>query len=268
MCELFAMSSRRPATVNLSLSEFARHGGLTDKHKDGWGIAWYDTGDALLVREPRAAAESPSMQFVRHQGIASRYVVSHIRRATVGEVTLRNTQPFARELGGRLHLFVHNGMLHDIEARHELSGRFQPIGETDSEYAFCMLMDRMATIWNRPGATPDENARFELFGEFARQMAALGPANFIYSDGEVIIAHGHERSHRDGIHPPGLHFLCRHCKTEPRPVETTGLKIITEADSQDIVLLASVPLTDESWTQLQPQQLLMLKDGEIVKTSS
>ena len=124
MCELFAMSSRLPATVSLSLAEFARHGGLTDKHKDGWGVAWYDDGDALLVREPSAAAESPSMRFVRQHELASRFVVSHIRHATMGAVALRNTQPFARELGGRLHLFVHNGMLDGIKNRYALDGRF------------------------------------------------------------------------------------------------------------------------------------------------
>jgi hypothetical protein len=39
MCELFAMSTRYPSTVQLSLEEFSRHGGLFGPHKDGWGIA-------------------------------------------------------------------------------------------------------------------------------------------------------------------------------------------------------------------------------------
>ena len=266
MCELFAMSSRLPATVNLSLGEFAKHGGLTDKHKDGWGIAWYDAGDALLVREPRAAAESASLQFARQQGIGSRFVLSHIRRATKGDVVFRNTQPFARELGGRLHVFIHNGMLEDIMQQHTLSRRFQPIGETDSEYAFCLLMDRMAAIWTTPHAIPSHEARLEVFAGFAADMARLGPANFIYCDGDVIIAHGHKRSHEDGIHPPGLHYLCRTCKTEPRPVDVSGLLIRTDADSQDIVLLASVPLSDENWVALDEGELLMLQGGKIIRT--
>ncbi len=35
MCELFAMSARRPTTVSLSLEEFSHHGGLSGPHKDG-----------------------------------------------------------------------------------------------------------------------------------------------------------------------------------------------------------------------------------------
>ena len=39
MCELFAMSSSKPTEVSFSLDEFSRHGGLTNLHKDGSGIA-------------------------------------------------------------------------------------------------------------------------------------------------------------------------------------------------------------------------------------
>ena len=125
----------------------------------------------------------------------------------------------------------------------------------------------MAAIWSSSGELPSQDARFEVFGEFAAEMAELGPANFIYADSDMMIAHGHKRFHGDGIYPPGLHLLCRHCQEEPTPVEATGLSIKTEADSQDIVLFASVPLTDEAWTPLGERQLLAAKDGKIIKSS-
>ena len=40
MCELFAMSSRLPSTVNLSLKTLADHGGGSAPHDDGWGSAY------------------------------------------------------------------------------------------------------------------------------------------------------------------------------------------------------------------------------------
>lgn len=267
MCELFAMSSQSPATVNLSLTEFARHGGLTDGNKDGWGVSWYDGADALLVREPKAAAESASMQFVRQHAMPSRFVISHIRMATVGDIALRNTQPFSRELGGRRHVLVHNGTLNEITARCPTSGRFQPIGETDSEYALCILMDRMASIWQKPHTVPTVAARFEVFAGFARDMAELGVANFIYSDGDVMIAHGHKRHHADGSCSPGLHYLSRTNHSRTQPLEVSGLRITTEASKHNIVLLASVPLTDEPWKALPEGELVMLQGGEILQTS-
>ncbi|MFM9844268.1 MAG: class II glutamine amidotransferase [Dongiaceae bacterium] len=55
MCELFALSSDFPATVDLSLEAFSRHGGLSGPHKDGWGIAYYEGGDVRLIRDTTAA---------------------------------------------------------------------------------------------------------------------------------------------------------------------------------------------------------------------
>ena len=42
MCELLGMSAHHPASITLSLNEFARHGGETGPHVDGWGIAFYE----------------------------------------------------------------------------------------------------------------------------------------------------------------------------------------------------------------------------------
>tara|TARA_B100001964_G_scaffold232038_1_gene287362 strand:+ start:695 stop:1042 length:348 start_codon:yes stop_codon:yes gene_type:complete len=66
MCELFALSARFPATVTLSLQEFALHGGFSACHADGWGIAYFDeTGyDTYLVRDTAPAFKSPWVSFV------------------------------------------------------------------------------------------------------------------------------------------------------------------------------------------------------------
>ena len=51
MCELFAMSSRAPATVTFSLEALSRHGGADGPHRDGWGVAFFEGGDARVLRE-------------------------------------------------------------------------------------------------------------------------------------------------------------------------------------------------------------------------
>lgn len=100
VCELFAMSARFPTTIHLSLDELARHGGATGPHRDGWGLAFVQDGDALVVREPEAASESRWLAFLQDHEVRSAIVFAHIRRATQGDRHLRNTQPFTRELGG------------------------------------------------------------------------------------------------------------------------------------------------------------------------
>ncbi|MEO7404241.1 MAG: class II glutamine amidotransferase, partial [Burkholderiales bacterium] len=130
------------------MTEFARHGGLTAHHRDGWGVAYYEDGDIHLLREPKAASTSPCVALLLDEGLRSTMLISHIRHATFGGVNLRNTQPFARELGGRMHVFAHNGHLPGIEYAPNMPlGRARPLGDTDSERAFCALLARLEQVW-------------------------------------------------------------------------------------------------------------------------
>ena len=236
----------------------ARHGSRERHLGDGWGVAFHAGDDALLIKQPTAADESAWVGFLEGQHVTSRVVISHIRRATQGEVSLRNTQPFVRELGGRMHVFAHNGRLAGIERRFAGSfQRFRPVGSTDSEVAFCALMDRLSLVWR--GAIPPSRAeRLAVVTELAGDLRELGPANFLYSDGELLFAHGHRRTQADGtIAPPGLTVLTRSCAVDPDTLPTAG---VTIGDTQHVMLCASVPLTGEAW---QP-----LSEGEIVVASS
>ncbi|MFT7685694.1 MAG: putative glutamine amidotransferase [Candidatus Azotimanducaceae bacterium] len=266
MCELFAMSSREAANASFSLEEFSKHGGLTDHHKDGWGVVYYRDNDTQIIREPKPAFNSAQLQFVKNHKVESNKVISHIRKATLGEVALRNTQPFSRELMGQMHTFVHNGMCPDIINEASLSASpYHPLGSTDSEYAFCVFMNSMANLYKEKNGIPKLNDKMILVSEFANHIRPMGPANFIYSDSEHIFCHGDRRKHPDGMRPPGLNFISRSCKTNPKSVHTAGLSIVTEATSQDIVLVASVPLTNEDWQTFKHGEILVLKEGKIVK---
>ena len=79
---------------------------------------------------------------VRRYPIKSGNVIAHIRKATQGHVALENCHPFVRELWGRYWVFAHNGDLKDFHPR--LHGAFRPVGGTDSERAFCWLMQELA----------------------------------------------------------------------------------------------------------------------------
>jgi len=260
MCELFALSSNHPATVTFSLRLFARRGGDEGPHRDGWGIAYYENHDVRLVKEAEPASDSDWVRFIEGHALRSRMVLSHIRRATQGDLAYANTQPFVRELGGRMHVFAHNGDLDAIHANPVFAlDRFQPVGETDSEWAFCALLERLAPLWHETlgrepsGAAPDLERRMAVLAQFAAELRPLGPANFLYADGDAIFAHGHRRRQAASgrIEPPGLVLLCRRCRVEdggPEDVVTAGLDV--RLDAQEVVLAASVPLTDEPWRPL------------------
>lgn len=267
MCELFALSSRHPATVRLSLEEFSRHGGLSGPHKDGWGIAWYEGNDVRLVKEPGPAAGSACVRFVQDHPPSSTLVISHIRKATQGARTLANCQPFTRELGGRMHAFAHNGNLDRSRLRGVATASFRPIGDTDSELAFCDLLERLRPLWLDAAGVPAFEARWAIVSAFAAELRALGPANFLYADGEVLFAHGHRRMHgTEGIRPPGLHVIERHCPAGEHAWAAPGLAIGGDAGEQRVLLAASVPLTDEAgWQALGEGELVAASGGEMVR---
>lgn len=268
MCELFAMSSKYPATVQMSLEEFSRHGGLSGPHKDGWGIAWYDERDVRLVKEARPAADSACVRFIQSTPFATSFAISHVRKATRGALALRNCQPFIREMGGTWHCFAHNGDLPGIDAAMPInSDGHLAVGETDSELAFCGLLERLRPLW-LGRAWPRIESRREVIERFAAELRELGPANFLYCDGDALFAHGDRRHHADGtIRPPGLWRLQRHCPAGGELV-TQGLHIEARGVHQEVALFASVPLTDEAWTPMARGEVTVVKAGQMASADS
>jgi glutamine amidotransferase len=259
------MSARLPTRLTGSLRELGAHGGRTDHHADGWGVALYGDEDVALFREPAAGSDSALMRFLEAEGPCTSSAIAHIRHATRGSIALKNTQPFVRELAGRVHVFAHNGDLSDIGAASALRCvRFKAVGETDSEHAFCALLERLSTVWQPWAGIPSLDARMSVVSRFAAELRALGPANFLYSDGDVLFAHAHRRMQRDSrrIAPPGLYALSRRCPAQAP--DRAPCARAQHPGSQETMLLSSVPLTGEAWHPLPEAAVVALSAGRIV----
>jgi glutamine amidotransferase len=269
MCELLAVSTSRPSRLTFSLkalAALAARGAASGSMHDGWGVAFYQGADVALFREPSAAADSELVRYLETHGPATSLAISHIRHATQGSIELANTQPYIRELGGLTHCFAHNGNLTAIagDAIFESGDHYTPVGQTDSEQAFCALLSRLDPLW-RATQRPSIAARWSAIASFAAAMSKLGPANFLYSDGEVLFAHGHRRIQAATGHvaPPGLWVLQRHCKAQQaNPDDRDGL-VVDHAD-QSVVFVASVPLTDEAWRPLNEGEIIAVCNGELM----
>jgi glutamine amidotransferase len=272
MCELLAMSSRLPTHVNLALRELARHGGETGPHKDGWGIAYAMGRDFRIIKEPEAAAGSDCVRYIEAHRFTSRIVISHIRKASLPKaLSFENTHPFDRELFGRRFVFAHNGHLPGIGAlAAELLGdapaRFLPLGETDSEAAFCLILNRLAAETTAdPGAAGagqgaeayDPHRLWAILRDLSPHLLALGRANFLLADGEWLFAHGDN----------SLHSLTRTCPVEANTFQSETLRVRLEhATPQVASLVATVPLTDnEAWRPFARGELRVFHDGAQVE---
>ncbi len=103
-------------------------------------------------------------------------------------------------------------------------------------------------------------ARCAVLESFATAFQAHGLSNFIYSDGELLFAHSDRRPQPNGsIGPPGLHVLTRACSLADGSVSAAGLNV--EAEDIRVVLIASVPLTDENWRPLAEGETVSVAAG-------
>jgi predicted glutamine amidotransferase len=266
MCELLGFSAGAPTRVRLLLHEFARQGGETADNRDGWGLALYQGRDAHITREARPAADSAELRFLREHELASPLGIAHVRHATQGADALVNTQPFSARLDGRLHVFAHNGEIRDSAALGPFLPPWQPLGETDSECAFALLMQRLAQLPANQRA--DWRTRFRVFGELCAELRPRGIFNVLFSDGEYLYAHAHKRHWHHGSRPtaPGLWHLRRDAHA-PDSAALAGVQVHASM-TVGIHFLASVSLSEEAWQPLAEGALRVFCNGEEIESIS
>ena len=251
MCQLLAMNCNVPTDICFSFTGFQARGGATDVHRDGWGIAFFEGRGVRVFLDPRPSCESQVAELVRRYPIHSLNVIAHIRKATQGSVGLENTHPFMRELWGRYWIFAHNGNLADYAP--PLDGSFLPVGQTDSERAFCHLLQTLRQRF--PEAMPERSLLRDVLEEFAAQIRPFGPFNFLLSNGDGLFAHRSTELHYIVRQAP---FALAHLKDQDMTVDFNEL---TSPDDR-VALIATLPLTDnEIWTPLPIDQVVMFADG-------
>ena len=143
MCRLFGMTSgTRPVGATFwlldapdSLSAQSR------RNVDGSGIGYFDqAGQSILDKQPEPAFSDE--EFVREakQAVSTTFV-AHVRWATAGGRTVRNTHPFA--MRGRI--MAHNGGFGDLARLDYQLGTYRKLvlGDTDSERYFALITQQI-----------------------------------------------------------------------------------------------------------------------------
>lgn len=188
MCQLLALSAKRPESLALFLPEFFARGGITDKHADGWGAAFFEPEcphRATLHREEVAAGRSERAAALALCLNPAVVAFAHVRHASVEPATLLNTHPFSRQVWGRDVVFAHNGWLKDFGPGFspDLPPAYAPKGRTDSEYAFGrLMMDVEALHPELPGI----EVMTRTLARASREIAAHGNFNTLLSDGRAL----------------------------------------------------------------------------------
>lgn len=247
MCQLLGMNANTPTDVMFSFAGLARRAA---EHKDGFGIAFFEHRGVRLFVDPHSALVSPVADMVRRYPIRSENVIAHIRKATQGCVALENTHPFMRELWGRYWVAAHNGDLKGYAPR--LHGAFRPVGSTDSERAFCWLMQELCKAH---AGVPSVDELGATLAELMPEVARHGTFNLLLSNGQALWAHASTRLHwLQRCHP----FGAAHLADEDLRVDFAALT----RPADRVAIVATEPLTrDEAWTAFEPGELRVFEGG-------
>lgn len=253
MCQLLGMNCNTPTDIVFSFEGFRLRGGLTDSHADGFGIAFFEGHGVRLLQDDKPCAHSPVADLVQKYQIKSENVIAHIRKATQGQVHLVNTHPFVREIWGEYWVFAHNGNLQKFNIN---SGEFfNPVGTTDSEAAFCYLLEQLR---QRFRYKPKDKELFAAITEITHELRQYGLFNYMLSNGDWLIAHASTL----------LFYIIRQAPFGEAALVDEDVSIDFSAVTTPfdrVAVITTLPLTcNEKWEQLAVNELVMFRQGEIV----
>jgi len=235
MCELMGVSYAKPGHPEAYFRDFRAH---EPENPDGWGLACYPDRSALLFKEPVGASTSLLADYLQNRAeLKSQIFIAHIRKASQENTkgSYANTHPFLRELEGRDYLFAHNGNL-DNFADLPLE-TFHPLGDTDSEHAFCYLMGRLAL--RKIGRW--QPADFGLLWKIFQRINRLGYFNCLFSDGEFLFSYCDYEAEFQGK-LKGLHLL----------------------HDESGCIVSSLPLGSGNWERYKLGELKIFQAGKLI----
>lgn len=269
MCRLYGFLANEPTKVDCSLvysqNALMQQSRVCESgldHTDGWGIVTYQSGVPHLKKKTTAAFEDQSFSMAAEQAYSTA-IVAHVRKATVGDISIKNTHPFVSDRW----TFAHNGTLTgfdricdqlESETRPELQA--QRKGTTDSEQYFLWLMSR-AQNFTKPGIREIDSAGLiDVLQKSVEQLASRCRSNdqnepprlnFVLTDGELMLAcrwnHSLFTIERAGISE------CEIC----------GIPHVHhhETVNHRSVAIASEPVTHQKWEEIANQTVVAFHVG-------
>jgi predicted glutamine amidotransferase len=167
---------------------------------------------------------------------------------------------------------VHNGTLAGDFWRRPL-GRFRPIGATDSEFLFCLLLAELESFTHLADEVAEarhidshqHNGRFvtdkcwRWLHQFLIHMNEYGRLNCILSDGERLLVYHDKNGWKN--------LTYRNVLLQPDSAQTFGdATVAVNLPAQPVnhgVIVATNPLSIEEWERFLPGEMKVLWRGNI-----
>lgn len=230
MCELFAAASKEYQNVNSYLKTFYSH---SNNHPHGWGLACMDGSEVVIEKEPIQASKSIYLKERLSQPINVKYVLAHIRYATIGNVEYKNCHPYSKKDNfQRRWTLIHNGTIFSCPPLNKFVN--SQTGDTDSERILLYIVNQINKAQNEKQSPLSAEERFAYLDKIVSDISKGNKLNLIIYDGEYMYVHTNHRN--------SLHVLER----------------------EDFTIFSTLPLSDEKWKPVKFTTLLAFKNGELV----
>jgi predicted glutamine amidotransferase len=213
------------------------------RNVDGSGVGFFDSAGApVLDKEPEPAFRDEEFIHAAKQAESMAFV-AHVRWATAGGLSVRNTHPFA--MHGRI--MAHNGGFGELARLDEQLGPYASLvaGDTDSERYFALITQQADAHGGDVGAG---------IAAAARWIAANLPVSAL----NTVVA---EPGELWALRYPGQHAL----HILERPAGPAGLHVRSATSSVHVPALQSVPSVVVASERLDGESgWRMLAEGELV----
>lgn len=248
----------------------------TEPAIDGWGIGFYQGGEVLLQRRPKAPTEPVDFYSVARE-LRTDVIIGHVRAGTVGKPKNENTHPFRF----RSWLFAHHGTLPSFDSiQGELLASVPDFlrrnirGQTDSEHLFHLFL----ACLHEAGRLDDPDVSTEVVREALRsslarvaelageEAAARAECALAVTNGRVLVATRHGRP----VHLFELRSLpdCAICR-ELAPQPGRAPKRVDHEHLRCVLVVADAPSPGKSpgWREIDDRSFIAVEHDLRVEVS-
>jgi len=232
----------------------------------GCGFAWYPNDDyaAVVIKDHAGGgAQTLTQAMTDWSHFRSTMFLCKVKGAAQRH-TQHDAQPFRRSFAGRDWLLLHNGSL-DKEGLSRLYDKdshfLEPLGNTDSELAFCYLLDRFQS--NRWKQINEVDGPTLL--KWMEQLDTVGSADILLSDGRSLVVYRSKN-------PTNMNLAYARFSPANRPAHLESDSVQLDfSDSRDqyrtALMVTSAAFNQGNWQPLMPGQLIVARRGAILWNS-
>jgi len=256
MAQLLGITSGEDIEIKFA---FKVPSSFTEESPDGWGYAFFKNDDWQLFKQSLDMEKilRIATRTLTPHNFSGKTFISHIRFATHGQISYENTHPFDRELFDKRWVFAHHGHLRLYRHIIDSLEFFKPSGDTDSESAFCAIMEEL----RRLGKKDSSKEIAQTIEKEAIELSKQGGINFILSDGEIAYTFysGYKSLYYITLRPPFKSDL------EGGNDQLKFTLKLTDKTTP-VTIISSMPvLKYVHWKEFDARKVYVFKNGEQIK---